>query len=417
MMKCNRIRAYNKRIYDAAKKVDSSNLQKLRMREVMRLIQYVYCLSHTQNNNAHSMSKPIFSSKTNGDLSLSGSHSSMIMTTTSSDDLFNSKLMKTKLLSNVTINHGNKISTIGKISRIAKKKHKIRMDGSVELMNVSDKKTNVVSVALHTIDFHSQAFHSYSFRLRQTGIFIFETLLASLTINEIQYFIQNAQTIFIQHVQTDAILMLSKYFKGNKIVFCGGSIDENDMSTIMSLFLQYNCVNNNSNAITYSMHFSDTKVPFYASQDFIRRVNTSIPSASHLCLSNVRELSVDSNSFGSLSIGLLLAAMKFNSSIEVLIIKLTPTSWLRSFGASLQYMSTNETLQELRLYGAPLGEEVIQGLYNGVVTGFKGLTILEICVSSSSPIVIETTEKIINSAKNRVYAGKRGLNVTMTGYV
>lgn len=102
------------------------------------------------------------------------------------------------------------------------------------------------------------------------------------------------------------------------------------------------------------------------------------------------------------------------------------------------YASCNTLLQELRFFGAALDVPILRGLLQGVKEGFRGLRVLEFSIqlsgyeytaasargttpasllSTFKPAVVispvSLAEAVIETAKDRAYAGRPGLAVTV----
>lgn len=178
---------------------------------------------------------------------------------------------------------------------------------------------------------------------------------------------------------------------------------------------------------SFSVHIVDINIVFQSVLlflDSIRHVvfndSAIIPDESTLLskpsyqLSCLKELSSDTLSFGVLGIGTLLTIMKYNTSIEVLIIKCTtPSSWLSAYGSCIRYMSSNNKLKELRIFNGSLNEEIVKGLHDSLVRGFSNLTVLEFSTSTKSS-VLALADSIIYVAKDRLFKGCTGVSVHIT---
>ena len=133
-------------------------------------------------------------------------------------------------------------------------------------------------------------------------------------------------------------------------------------------------------------------------------------------LACLRELAVDTVSFGALGVLALLACMKDNISLEILTISFSDVgALLPSLGKALRSLGPNSSLRELRLLGAPLPALAVQGLGQAVYSGLRGLRHLEVSVAKESdcPGVTVAAEQIIELAKMRAYAGRMSLNVSI----
>lgn len=380
----------------------------------------------------------------------------------------------------------------------------------------------------------SPDFHSHVYRLRQSGIFVFEssTEHSGLTLIEKEYLLQGARQTFCQNVTSEAIQQICVHFQGEKLAFCGGSIKTSDMLKVLRLV--------SVRTVPLALHFCDSMCSFHGVMAFLlclgsggeggprlaevilesisrmsaaaqlgflrsdsecmhvvddndvvsqgpysgrnsnfpskvvskrapgsksslnhpsRRsraggtlqsqyepedvigekaksllmdssggspwsghadegVSTAlqmlqaIPSPSLSSLSCLRELSVDSNSFGSLGIATILVNMKDNTSIETLIITFTQQALLPSLGKCIRAMAPNSSLRELRVFGAGLDFFAVQGILEAVTKGLRGLRHLEFTVRQE-PDAARLAEKIIDVAKNRLYGGRLSLSVSV----
>ena len=140
------------------------------------------------------------------------------------------------------------------------------------------------------------------------------------------------------------------------------------------------------------------------------RARMSVPP--YGCLHNLTELSVDSSSVGSMGLAGLLAAIRLNTSLEVLIIKLSfKNSTLPAVhGRCLELLQENNTLKELRIFGVALGIKEVRGLHEAVRKGLQGLVLLEF---SAAPDAQVAADSIIRLAKDRLYAGRGSLSVSV----
>ena len=139
---------------------------------------------------------------------------------------------------------------------------------------------------------------------------------------------------------------------------------------------------------------------------------TATPAPPLHALKCLRELSVDTNSFGAL-VAVLLVNMKDNTSIEILTITFTASAILPNISKCLRNMAPNSNLKELRLFGSPLGYLAIEGLADAIYNGLRGLRHLEFSAASNDPIAAAASERIINIAKSRLYAGRLSLSVSV----
>ena len=69
-------------------------------------------------------------------------------------------------------------------------------------------------------------------------------------------------------------------------------------------------------------------------------------------------------------------------------------------------------MKELRIFGTPLGNREAQGLYDAVYSGLRGLSLLEFAVVPDLEAE-QTASRIIELAKDRLYAGRGSLSVSV----
>ena len=149
---------------------------------------------------------------------------------------------------------------------------------------------------LSMIDFTSDVYHNHMYRLKQTGILVLDSSNTStLKPNELAHLIQSATTLFSQssgeHVTVKDI---ANNFKGSKIIFCGGMISE-----INAYDLYYLLTSREEKIV---INFTEVAVCFRAVSKIARSLEHSF--------AKIRELSIDSDSIGSLGIAALLVSLK-----------------------------------------------------------------------------------------------------------
>jgi hypothetical protein len=299
---CSRIRvvrAYIKRLNNAAAQVDSVKMQKLFIHRFMHSFQVAYLYSMNQEKNAIKIKKS--NNKSN---KINNNSSNLRPNSTPNQTPRSNSISSQKSISSDT---NSKTSII-------KKKRKL------SIKNVQDPTSSTLSRTV--VDFMSQEFHTNLFRLRQTGIFIFDTLQTKLTQNEIEYCIQNAHTIFVQAVHSKSNQDCCMNFNGKKIVLCGGLLPNNDVLHFIKYIqeksknienLDLNEVklvnngnnNNNNNNTPFSIHFSDVNMSYLSSRRICQFINNK-----NDIMANLHELSVDSTTFGSLGLAVLLSSLK-----------------------------------------------------------------------------------------------------------
>ena len=130
------------------------------------------------------------------------------------------------------------------------------------------------------------------------------------------------------------------------------------------------------------------------------------------CLTPLKELSLDTASVGGMGLAYVLGAIRNNTTLETLIIKFSVRASLLAsvHGKCLRLLQNNNTLKELRIFGCPLGLKEVQGLYDAVKNGLQGLVLLEFSASLEAQVA---SDMIIRLAKDRMYAGRGGLSVSV----
>lgn len=172
-------------------------------------------------------------------------------------------------------------------------KHPLQsLDNSRQLQRARLTKMKPLSIK----DFCSEEYHSYLFRLKQTGVLVVDSSnLAALKPNEWAFLIQSATTLFSQASgEHHAIRDIASNFLGNKLIFCGGVISAAsayDLYYLLTSREEKICVN-----------FSDVTVCFNAVTKIARSLEHNF--------AKIRELSVDSDSVGSLGIAALFVSLK-----------------------------------------------------------------------------------------------------------
>lgn len=178
-------------------------------------------------------------------------------------------------------------------------------------------------VSKHVIqkDFQSENFHKHLFRLRQSGVFMFEYVNTSsgvvgLSKGELRYLLQHAGTVFCQQVSTIAIRTISKRFIGNKVILCSGVITDADVNTHIYRLITL------PREAPLSLHITGINMRFNTALSLCFRIQvassmvTAIVKDAELNKQLVidsyylSELAIDSDSFGSLAIAVLLMSLK-----------------------------------------------------------------------------------------------------------
>jgi len=252
------------------------------------------------------------------------------------------------------------------------------------------------------VDFMSQEFHTYLFRLRQTGILTINMMSHGLTRNEIQYCVQNSQVIFIHNTNSNVVQDICNQFIGYKVALLSGKLTDVDMDNMIKFLSQ------KQSHEQVIIHITDVTMSLYSVLVLIKGISPSVYSPIQ-CL---REICVDTNSFGSLGIAQLLISLKENTSVEILTIKCNDISCCPVYGHCFNRLATNNNIKEIRIYGALLGAPVIGGLLQGITIGYSSLSLLEFGVAPQ-PHALVLADRVIDMAKRRVLSGRPGLSVTI----
>lgn len=117
----------------------------------------------------------------------------------------------------------------------------------------------------------SADFHAQVYRLRQTGIFVFEAS-GGLSVVETEYLLQAAQSVFCQNVTSPALQQIYTQYRGSKLVLCGGRVALHDMLGLLRF-----C---GARSMQLSLHFSDCPVSFPAALALLLCLGPA-PGATH----------------------------------------------------------------------------------------------------------------------------------------
>ena len=265
----------------------------------------------------------------------------------------------------------------------------------------------------------SLAFHSHMFRLQQSGIFVYDITDNDLDALETAFIMQSCLVVFVQNCNSYALKSVFNYFRGNKIVLTGGMFNRMDAIYLCSY------VNNRRNSI--SLHFSDIDIDYAASLVLAQCMGEPTTNSGMMmnllcngvkvvppalnCFALVREFSIDTDSIGALPMAQIISQMRSNTSVENLVIKISHKSALLDcYGKCFRLLSSNHYLREIRVFGAFLGRKEVQGLYDAVYHGLRGLSLLEFSCSDEAMPIANT---IVELAKDRLYAGRSGLSVAV----
>ena len=150
-------------------------------------------------------------------------------------------------------------------------------------------------------DFSSEEYHNHLFRLKQTGVLVVDSAaVVVLRPNELAFLIESATTLFSQAAgEHQTVRDIATNFHGNKLIFCGGMISESTAHDLYYLLT--------SREEKIAINFSEVTVCFKAVSKIARSLEHNF--------AKIRELSVDSDSMGSLGIAALLVSLKVYQSI------------------------------------------------------------------------------------------------------
>ena len=258
-------------------------------------------------------------------------------------------------------------------------------------------------------------------RLKQTGVFIYDPTSHSIALPDLEYIVQSANIVFCQNITTQALDPVFRHYRGNKLVLCGGGFSFCDALSL----LQFTSTRRHA----LSLHLSDvTAMSFLAtlaicfylgepSDAIARLLNTlcshcRIPMMQWGALHMLKELSVDTSSVGGMGLSILLATLRMNITLETLIIKFSHKSALlpACHAKALRQLMHNNTLRELRIFGCSLGPKEVSALYEAIKGGLRGLVLLEFSATTAAQPI---SDSIIQLAKDRLYAGRGSLSVSV----
>ena len=145
-------------------------------------------------------------------------------------------------------------------------------------------------------DFSSEDYHSHLFRLKQTGVLVVDSSnTTGLQPNELAFLIQSATTLFSQASgEHHRISAIANNFQGTKLIFCGGMISDSsayDLYYLLTSREEKICIN-----------FTEVTVCFKAVTKIARSLEHNF--------AKIRELSIDSESMGSLGLAALFVSLK-----------------------------------------------------------------------------------------------------------
>ena len=366
-------RKYILHIRKAYKTLNTVRYQYILTSRAMQSYQFVYCIFQ--------MKKKVFR------IPKLSSYNKDQVTISSNDDICKGfSLKKQKLMKHIN-NLGGE--------RLSKSTLKTKVHGDPIILNLDKNKNSIV-------DFMSQEFHTYLFRLRQTGILTINMFSHGLTRNEIQYCIQNSQVVFIHNTNSNAVQDICKNFIGYKVALLSGKLTEIDIDMMLKFLAkrQYH--------EQIIIHITDIAMSFYSVSLLIRALSPLI----HNPILCVREICADTKSFGSLGIAQLLVSLKENTTVEIITIACSDSSWLSVYGHCFNHLSANNTIKEIRIYGALLGAPVIGGLLQGITVGYASLSLLEFG-AALQPQALVLADRVIDMAKRRVLSGRPGLSITI----
>jgi hypothetical protein len=199
-------------------------------------------------------------------------------------------------------------------------------------------------------DFASEEYHAHIFRLRQSGVLIIDSSSTMLRQNELSFLIQNARTIFSQSTgeHSNVIRDVTRYFLGDKIIFCGGTISDSGARELFYLLT--------TREDPIALHLSEVKIPYKGIARLARAIS--------LNFAKMREFSVDSISVGSLGLATLIVAIKDNFTVSSVSIKLNPDGVvLPCYGECFRSIVRNSFLKVNLLSIASLHCDILIGFF------------------------------------------------------
>ena len=260
-------------------------------------------------------------------------------------------------------------------------------------------------------------------RLQQTGVFIYDSSSNAVAGKELVYILQAASIVFCQNVNTQALTSIYEHYRGAKLVLCGGGFSFHDATHFAhylsrrrdSLSLHFSDVTGASFTAILSLLLCLGEPSKLASQTLqLLCASNRLPVPPLGCMTHLKELSIDTSSLGCMGLATLLANMRYNSTVEILIIKFTLRNDLlpACYAKCFRLMKSNNTLKELRIFGCILGRNEVKGLYDAVWGGLRGLVLLEYSSATDSE-TNSVSNDIIQLAKDRLYAGRGSLSVSV----
>lgn len=96
------------------------------------------------------------------------------------------------------------------------------------------KSTEMILQPIKKNLYQSEKFHSLVFMLKRTSSFVYEVADRSLQMEELDYFLESADTLFMQGVNKKSLQKVVTKFKGNKIVICNGFMSKRSYIDLLS---------------------------------------------------------------------------------------------------------------------------------------------------------------------------------------
>lgn len=301
---------------------------------------------------------------------------------------------------------------------------------------------------LQGLSFQSEECHRYLFRLKQSGVFLFDVgAVAALRPEEVQFCLAECDTVFCQHPTDLMLAALMEHFQGDKVVLCGGELTlsaarllwttvvlgrrqaegvslqlvEIRLSACAVVVLSKLLAGVGDRTLTLAagqkknsrgdgksvlklpdirerVSFPKSEQPStFACTEWEESLDRVGRSAAVSETTGPRELCFDDTSVGSLGLCLLMQAAETNRSVRVLVVKGRNCPPL--LGDALTALSRSSALQELRLFGMILSPSALSALLEGLKKGFPALSALEFCCPSPAQHIMGVKECSVEAPK------------------
>ncbi|KAJ1440243.1 hypothetical protein B484DRAFT_443546 [Ochromonadaceae sp. CCMP2298] len=299
------------------------------------------------------------------------------------------------------------------------------------------------TLSLKDPSFRSPQCHRHLLRLSQTGVFVYDAASMgaapsasglspnALTAEEVCFCLQHAETVFLQGTRKALLRNVAAHFQGSKLVLVGGALAAGAVSELLAGLLREEREQATEGAgvgvvgegagveESLSLHLSAVRMGTAARLSLLLSLLDAPPSYAGSS-SRVCGVAVDSDSLGLLGCALLCRVLRYNSRLTSLAIKLGEAGAIGGGGGEvphclaegLQLLSGNPALRDLRLFGAALPEAAVQALLHGIRGAFPCLALLEFSVQLGGGAA-EAAEAVVEAAKDRAFAGRQGVSVTV----